>query len=345
MEQNEKCPACTSNVYTSKQNGYEFFECPVCGRFELKWPVEYCAFNRNHLAAYLVYHSYKNDATKIKSEYRYHTVRDKEWCDEYRKKFQQGNKSQGHPVHMDKSIIESWYPKTFSERVDNILLYIAHHTEHIGQSLQLPVNQLLNVLFVDKQILDENVFSKTRGQWIERTSDEFIPEANYMLRFLKEKKYVEADEFLGMDNFSVVLTPEGYARVDELQKYSANGRNVLVAMSFNDTQKLREAIRKGIADAGYNAIFIDEVQHNDFITPELLKYIKDSKFVVADLTHQNNGAYFEEGYAMGLGKPVIQLCKKDVKLHFDIAQKNTIMWETEEDIPQKLCNRIKATIE
>lgn len=24
---------------------------------------------------------------------------------------------------------------------------------------------------------------------------------------------------------------------------------------------------------------------------------------------------------MGLGKPVIQLCKKDVKLHFDIAQK------------------------
>ena len=84
---------------------------------------------------------------------------------------------------------------------------------------------------------------------------------------------------------------------------------------------------------------------NDFITPELLKYIKDSKFVVADLTHQNNGAYFEEGYAMGLGKPVIQLCKKDVQLHFDIAQKNTIMWETEENIPQKLCNRIKATIE
>ena len=36
------------------------------------------------------------------------------------------------------------------------------------------------------------------------------------------------------------------------------------------------------------AIFIDEVQHNDFITPELLKHIKNSKFVVVDLTHQNN---------------------------------------------------------
>lgn len=87
------------------------------------------------------------------------------------------------------------------------------------------------------------------------------------------------------------------------------------------------------------------MQHNDFITPELLKYIRDSKFVVVDLTHQNNGAYFEEGYAMGLGKPVIQLCQKDARLHFDIAQKNTIMWDTEDSIPLMLKNRIVATIE
>ncbi len=64
-----------------------------------------------------------------------------------------------------------------------------------------------------------------------------------------------------------------------------------------------------------------------------------------DLTHQNNGAYFEEGYAMGLGKPVIQLCRTGVNLHFDAAQKNTIMWDTESDIPQRLKNRIIATID
>lgn len=64
-----------------------------------------------------------------------------------------------------------------------------------------------------------------------------------------------------------------------------------------------------------------------------------------DLTHQNNGAYFEEGYAMGLGKTVIQLCQKDTKLHFDIAQKNTIMWDTEDAIPLMLTNRIIATID
>ena len=119
-----------------------------------------------------------------------------------------------------------------------------------------------------------------------------------------------------------------------------------MAMKFgNETELLRNAIRDGIKKAGYNAVFIDEVQHNDFITPELLKHIRDSKFVVVDLTHRNNGAYFEEGYAMGFGKPVIQLCKQDTELHFDIAQKNTIIWRDENDIPEKLCNRILATID
>ena len=119
-----------------------------------------------------------------------------------------------------------------------------------------------------------------------------------------------------------------------------------MAVQFGeDTTPVREAIREGIQKAGYIAIFIDEVQHNDYITPELLKYIKNSRFVVVDLTNKNNGAYFEEGYAMGLGKDVIQICRNDVRLHFDVAQKNTIMWENEKDIIEKLTNRIKATID
>lgn len=341
MEKTVKCPVCTSNVDYSPQSDFDFFTCPVCGRFELRHPYEFCSLNRNHLAAYLVYHCYKNDATKIETEYRYNTVRDKEWCDQYRKEFDNGKNSYGRPIHMDSEIIEAWYPKNVSERVDKILLYIATHTEHIGQKLELPVNQLLNVLFVDKQM-----FTPVQNQWIERKEIEWIQEVNYMLKFLKNNNYVETNEFMGLSPHSIVLTPKGYARVDELQKNTANGRSVLVAMKFGEeTKLLREKIRTGITDAGYEAVFIDEVQHNDFITPELLKHIRDSKFVVVDLTHKNNGAYFEEGYAMGLGKPVIQLCQSGVTLHFDIAQKNTIIWKEENDIPERLCNRIKATIQ
>ena len=47
----------------------------------------------------------------------------------------------------------------------------------------------------------------------------------------------------------------------------------------------------------------------------------------------------------GLVKPLSSFAKKAQKLHFDIAQKNTIIWEREEDISLRLKNRIDATIE
>lgn len=42
--------------------------------------------------------------------------------------------------------------------------------------------------------------------------------------------------------------------------------------------------------------------------------------LIADLTHGNRGAFWEAGYAEGLGKPVIYTCeasKFDEQSHFD----------------------------
>ncbi len=315
-----------------------FYGCPVCGSYELG-VYDTNKLNFNHLLSYLLYHRFCYDGF----ECRYHTTLSKDDCDQYKKEFNQGTGRHGWPVHMDSEIIENWYPKTFSERVDHILLYINANAPHIGQEISWSFSEAHGALFVDRY---ENGIVN-HGQHKVRNEDDFEHEMKYMLDYLQESSYINYTD--GPDEneaFILSLAPNGYKRVDELQKYSSHGRNVLVAMKFgDDTKKLREAIREGIKGAEYNAIFIDEVQHNDFITPELLKYIRDSKFVVVDLTHKNNGAYFEEGYAMGLGKPVIQLCQQGTTLHFDIAQKNTIMWVTEEDIPEKLLNRIKATID
>ncbi len=306
--------------------------------------MEDSSFDRNHLASYLIYHRYKNDSKNV--EYHYHTMQDKEYCDRYRKKFDSGNNVCGRPVHMDAEMVESWYPRTFAERIDQILLYFGNHIPHIGQQKAFSYQELLSIAFIDRQEQDNNRFSSTYQQWIDRDDYDCEQELDYALKYLSNCNYITYNSGGSEEEYiDLTISPDGYARIDELLKNTSHGRSVLVAMSFHDTEKLREAIRQGISDAGYYATFIDEVQHNDFITPELLKHIRDSKFVVVDLTHQNNGAYFEEGYAMGLGKPVIQLCKHGVQLHFDIAQKNTIMWDTEDDIPERLCNRIKATIE
>lgn len=341
-----KCPVCGDDkAYGSgiKENNFIFYGCPTCGRYELKAFGKQESFNYNHLAAYLAYHRFSDSDY---SEYRYHTVLDKTKCDEYREAFKDGDITHGHPVHMDAEIVESWYPRSFSERIDKILLYIYKHTPHIGQKISMGYYETMSVLFVDRW--DPDKTGRNYGSRLEkRDEDDCTFEINFMLDYLKKCSYISCYPATQSENFiDVSLMPEGYARVDQIQKNSSNGRNVLVAMKFgDDTKLLREAIRKGIDDGGYHAVFIDEVQHNDFITPELLKYIRDSKFVVVDLTHQNNGAYFEEGYAMGVGKPVIQLCKEGTQLHFDIAQKNTIIWENEAVIPERLCNRIKATID
>lgn len=333
------CPLCgTEAIYSQNNDTYRtFYACPVCGQYDLGAYGD-LDINYNHLLSYLVHHRFKPDNI----ESRYHTTLDKDICDQHKKEFKQGT---GHrwPVHMDAEIIENWYPKTFSERVDYILLYINENAPHVGQEISWSIAEALAALFIDRYEIGVINY----GKHALRDEDDWEHEIKYMLDYLQESSYIKYTD--GPDEeeaFILSLSPNGYRRVDELQKYSSHGRNVLVAMKFgDDTKKLREAIRKGISEAKYNAIFIDEVQHNDFITPELLKYIRDSKFVVVDLTHQNNGAYFEEGYAMGLGKPVIQLCQKGKTLHFDIAQKNTIMWTTEDDIPERLTNRIKATID
>ena len=343
---NCECPVCKSKAAYQFDGSRRmiFYECPVCGRFELNEYSGTAGFNMNQLTAYLVYHSYKRDNWY---EYRYNTVLDKEECDRYKKEFRSGHNICGLPVHMDADIVDSWYPRALAEKVDSILLYINSHAKHLGQKIQISLPALMGVLFVDRYDIDNKIYGNKINNAVERDEKECIIEIRYMLDYLKKSNLIECQEAATTEDMTTIcLTPLGYQRVDELQKYSSYGRSVLVAMKFgDDTVKLREAIRKGISDANYYAVFIDEVQHNDFITPELLKHIRDSKFVVVDLTHQNNGAYFEEGYAMGLGKQVIQLCRKDVSLHFDIAQKNTIMWETEEDISEQLSNRIRATID
>lgn len=332
-EKTISCPVCgtTTPCHVNYDRDLVFYRCPVCGKYQLgAYWQERNHFDMNHLAAFLAHNAY---ASADDFEQRYYTTVSKEICDELQKE------GRGHPVHIDSEIVEAWYPKSFSEKVDHILLYISNHAPHLGQTVHFSAEQLYSFLFIDR-------YELSSGKAVLRSDDDLQQEGNFMLRCLTEQGYIE--NYLGLrcnDTPPITLMPSAYARIDEIQRNTANGKNVLVAMSFNNTEKLREAIRKGIHSAGYIAIFIDEVQHNELITPELLKHIKDSKFVVVDLTHQNNGAYFEEGYAMGLGKPVIQLCKRGVQLHFDIAQKNTIMWATEDDIPGLLQKRIAATIE
>ena len=144
----------------------------------------------------------------------------------------------------------------------------------------------------------------------------------------------------------IQISPNGYAKIYTLLKQQPSNKNVFVAMKFGkDTMDLREKIKEGLE--GFNVRIMDEIEHNHLIVPEMLYEIRNSKFVIAELTHHNNGAYYEAGYALGIGKDVIHLCHKEELsngLHFDVAQVNTIVYDSIDDIPARLKKRIEATI-
>jgi nucleoside 2-deoxyribosyltransferase len=95
------------------------------------------------------------------------------------------------------------------------------------------------------------------------------------------------------------------------------------------------------------AIRIDKEHHNEKICDKILAEIRRGQFVVADYTQQKRGVYFEDGFAMGLGRQVIRCCRKqdlDKGLHFDTRQYNHIPWETPQDLRTQLAERIQALI-
>lgn len=63
--------------------------------------------------------------------------------------------------------------------------------------------------------------------------------------------------------------------------------------------------------------------------------MRATRFLVCDLTHGNRGAYWEAGFAEGLGIPVIYTCRRDVfedpahefHPHFDAAHWVTVPWD------------------
>ena len=129
-------------------------------------------------------------------------------------------------------------------------------------------------------------------------------------------------------------------------------------MQFNNPE-LDNACETGIKPAcaacGFTADIVSQ-NHIGDITDKIISEIKSSRFVVADFTYNNFGVYYEAGYAKGLGIPVIKTCCKKWfektnldgsrinRLHFDIEHDNLLLWETAEDLKEKLENRIRAVI-
>ncbi len=74
--------------------------------------------------------------------------------------------------------------------------------------------------------------------------------------------------------------------------------------------------------------------------------IKQARFVIADFTHQSDGVYYEAGYALGRGLPVIYMCRADDwdNLHFDVRPMQVLRYSSPEELQNALSLKIQAFI-
>jgi nucleoside 2-deoxyribosyltransferase len=143
------------------------------------------------------------------------------------------------------------------------------------------------------------------------------------------------------------LTASGWQELERIQQSGADSSLGFIAMWFDHSQDAAKlSIESAINKSGYVPRRIDQHEHVNRIDDEIIAQIRQSKFLVADLTGHRNGVYFEAGFMLGLGRPVIWLCHEPEfeKVHFDTRQYNTIKYQNVEELTAKLQYRIEAIL-
>jgi hypothetical protein len=149
----------------------------------------------------------------------------------------------------------------------------------------------------------------------------------------------EATPMGGADEYQLLtasLTLAGWQRVNELLESGHGSRKAFMAMKFGDSSVddvFLTRFKPAVKATGFDLVRLDESPRAGLIDDRLRLEIRTSRFLIADLTHSNNGAYWEAGYAEGLGRPVIYTCRKDVfddpatRPHFDTNHYLTVVWD------------------
>ena len=153
---------------------------------------------------------------------------------------------------------------------------------------------------------------------------------------------------------NVSLSLEGWEQYEAEKQGKFDGNYGFLAMAFNrpdlDTF-VSDVLKPAVKEAGYDLHHLEDKSRAGIIDNIMRVAIRDAKFVLVDLTHDNNGAYWEGGYAEGLGKPVIYLCEKEKferskeeggGTHFDANHCTTVLWS--EDSREEFCEKLLATL-
>jgi len=178
-----------------------------------------------------------------------------------------------------------------------------------------------------------------------------------IINHLHQKNIVEGDAIGGTwelaPAYELALTIDGWELYEKLKQGSLSSRKAFMAMQYRDQELdaiVTNYFRPAVKATGFELYRLDDKLVAGLIDDRLRVEIRTSRFLIADLTHENRGAYWEAGFAEGLGKPVIYTCEKSkfekLNTHFDTNHHTTVLWDKSdlEKAAIDLKNTIRATL-
>lgn len=209
----------------------------------------------------------------------------------------------------------SWRMTTPVEQTRNLIEIIGNHLSNTG----IPIHEL-------------NATDMARIGAIS------ISRCNQIILGASELGLVRCRSYAGK-TYELDLTLAGWREYEATKSGHRPGKYGFIAMKFGDAileELCRDVIKPGIKELlNFDLVDLRDVARAGIIDNLMREQIRDSAFVLVDLTHDNPGAYWEAGYAEGLGKPVVYLCEQskfgDFKTHFDTNHLTTVMWDRNDD--------------
>lgn len=231
-------------------------------------------------------------------------------------------------THSITRLLEGRRAPTPPEQLDNLVRFLGDTLEAPGTSLHLAPSQHRAVVGA---LSDDNF--------------------HWLLSHAVRSGYLEG--MLHTGGGELTLTFQGWLEYGVLKQGRSDSRRAFMAMRFGDAALDRvyaECFKPSVRAAGFDLTRLDDRPPAGSIDDRLRVEIRKARFLIADLTDGNLGAYWEAGYAEGLGRPVVYTCEaayfSEKGTHFDTSHHHTVLWSLE-DLPsagQRLRDTIRATL-
>jgi nucleoside 2-deoxyribosyltransferase len=311
-----KCPICNSEVQkrdplVTRAEVREHYDCSRCGDYYLNSSTKMhirCLVQKDNSKIAILSHwiRTKHEANRLDDRGRY--------------KF----------ITLDKELVENIIknpPPSLAEQENNFVRWLGDTTAP-GEDTHVESNKHQAIMG-----------SKTQKEF------------NFVLSHLSEDGLIEAipKSHVGIDYEKITLSFKGWEYYKRLKRGAVESRKAFMAMQYNDEQLdkiVEEVFKPAVKETGFDLYKLEDKPEAGLIDDRLRVEIRTSRFLIADLTHENANAYWEAGYAEGLGKPVIYTCEKkkfeNQKTPFNTNHHLTVVWDAND--PSEAAEELKATI-